>query len=210
MNPVLPILRAALAFALLAAPAVAAAKGGPAPARAHAVPAARAAAPTPAPADSAASVTPALTDDALFVRALDRMVGVVPGSDSLVAWDLFREHPQRTVELILPTLKPVKRDLYLGAPNMVWRVRVLQRITGMEFRAPTRARLTEEERTFLAPDSTHGVRFAGEDRGLGMTRTAPADAQKAIFEKWRKWWSLDAKKPELPIVAHEDERTWWY
>ena len=176
-----------------------------------------AAAPRPAPlatpADTAArTVLVASTphDDSLLVRALARMTGVVPGSDTLVAWELFREHPQRTVDLIVPTLKPVKRDLYLGAPNMVWRVRVLQRITGLEFRAPVRARLTPDEQKYLAPDSSRRVRFAGENRDLGMTWTAPVQTQKAILALWRAWWETDAKKPALPMVKHDDDRKWWY
>jgi len=197
MKPSLPFLCAALVLALAAAPVAAAAKR----------------APLATPADTTArSVLVASTphEDSLLVSALARMVGVVPGSDSLVAWDLFRANPQRTVDLILPTLQPVKRDLYLGAPNMVWRLRVLQRLTGVEYRAATRKRLTEEERKYLEPDSAGVVRFAGEDRGLGMTRTAPADAQKAIIARWREWWAMDTMKPALPVVPHEDDRTWWY
>ena len=198
MNRPLTLVRAALALALAAAP-VAAKPSTPAP--------------PPTPADTAArTVLVASTphEDSLLVGALARMVGVIPGSDTLVAWDLFRAHPQRTVDLIIPTLRPLRHDLYLGAPNMVWRVRVLQRLTGLEFRAPTRARLTEDERAHLAPDSMRVVRFAGENRDRGMTWTAPADAQKAILAKWRGWWDTDARKPVLPMVKHDDDRKWWY
>lgn len=191
-----PLVCAALAVALAAEPAAAAKR-----------------APLAAPADTTSRsvpVTRTAHEDSLLVSALARMRGVVPGSDSLVAWDLFRANPQRTVDLILPTLQPVKRDLHLGAPNMVWRVRVLQRLTGLEYRAATRARLTEDERKHLEADSARVVRFAGEDRDPGMTWTAPADAQKAIIARWRAWWAMDALKPALPIVAHEDDRTWWY
>ena len=73
-----------------------------------------------------------------------------------------------------------------------------------------RARLTDEERRALAPDSLRRVRFAGENRDRGMTWTAPVDAQKAILERWRQWWSLGEKKPELPMVRHEDDGSWWY
>jgi hypothetical protein len=200
MNRSLTLTCAALALALLAAPTAAAPKAAkPAPAA--------------TPADTAArTVLVASTprEDSLLAAALERMVGVVPGSDTLVAWDLFRAHPQRTVDLIIPTLRPVKRDLYLGAPNLVWRVRVLQRLTGLEFRAPTHAKLSADERAYLAPDSARVVRFAGENRDRGMTWTAPADAQKAILAKWRAWWDMDAKKPELPMVKHAADQKWWY
>lgn len=191
-----PLVCAALALALAAEPAATAKRP-----------------PLAAPADTTSRSVPVTStahEDSLLVSALARMRGVVPGSDSLVTWDLLRANPQRTVDLILPTLQPVKRDLYLGAPNMVWRVRVLQRLTGLEYRAATRARLTEDERRNLAADSARVVRFAGENRDLGMTWTAPADAQKAIIARWRAWWAMDAKKPALPIVPHEDDRTWWY
>jgi len=164
--------------------------------------------------DSAAADTVSnLTDaqvDAQLERDLARMRGVIPGSDTLVAWDTFRSHPQRTVDLILPTLKPVPRGLSLGAPNMVWRVRVLQRLTGLAFTAPTRARLDADETKALAPDSLRRVPFAGENARLGMTWAAPADAQKAIIHAWRLWWSSDTRKPELPMKRHDDDRSWWY
>jgi len=148
--------------------------------------------------------------DAQLTAALNRMVGVIPGSDSLVAWGLFRAHPQRTVDLVLPTLKPVPRSLYLGAPNMVWRVRVLQRLTGLSFKAPTRAKLAADELAALAPDTLKRVPFAGENAKLGMTWTAPADAQKGIIAAWRSWWDSDTRKPELPMKQHDDDRSWWY
>ena len=192
-----PLICAALALTVAAGPTAAAAKRVP----------------LATPADTTARtviVTSTPHADSLLVSALARMAGVVPGSDTLVAWELFRANPQRTVDLILPTLQPVKRDLYLGAPNRVWRVRVLQRLTGLEYRAVTRARLTEDERKYLEADSVRVVRFAGENRDLGMTWTAPAEAQKAIIARWRAWWAMDTKKPTLPIVPHEDDRTWWY
>ncbi len=172
--------------------------------RAHAAAADSSAAATAAAAPTAVQV------DAQLVRALDRMAGVVPGSDTLVDWALFRAHPQRTVDLVLPTLKPVRRGLSLGAPNMVWRVRVLQRLTGLAFEARTNKKLSAEERESLLPDSLGRVPFAGEKAKLGMTWIAPPDAQKAIIAQWRMWWDSDTKKPELPIKKHDDDRTWWY
>lgn len=164
-----------------------------------------------AAADSAVAAAPTAAQvDAQLVRALDRMAGVVPGSDTLVDWALFRAHPQRTVDLVLPTLKPVRRGLALGAPNMVWRVRVLQRLTGLAFEARTKHKLSAEERESLSPDSLGRVPFAGENAKLGMTWVAPPDAQKAIIAQWRMWWDSDTMKPELPMKKHDDDRTWWY
>ncbi len=178
---------------------------------AFAAPVRAAAAAAPAPDSLGVLLTADPHADSLVDRALARMVGVIPGSDTLVAWDVFRQYPQRTVDRILPTLKPVKRSLWLGAPNMVWRVRVLQRLTGLEFRAATRVkRFTPEEVVALKPDSLRVVRFAGENRDRGVTWTAPMDAQKAIFEKWRQWWANDERKPALPIVKHDDDSKWWY
>jgi hypothetical protein len=195
----------------LAALAAAFALGG-AFAPAHAALEPRAAMADSTAGDSAAAAAPldGAHLDALLTRCLDRMAGVIPGSDTLVDWDTFRTHPQRTIELILPTLKPVRRGLSLGAPNMVWRVRVLQRLSGLAYTAPTRAKLKAEEARWLAPDSLRRVPFAGENAKLGMTYVAPADAQKAIIAHWRMWWASDAKKPELPMKRHDDDRTWWY
>ncbi len=184
--------------------ALAVALTGP-PARAAAPPAAVA-----APDSAAAAAASPAQVDATLRRALERMAGVIPGSDTVVAWDLFRAHPQRTVDLVLPTLKPVRPGLSLGAPNMVWRIRVLQRLTGLAYTAPTRAKLSADERRSLTPDSLGRVPFAGEDAARGMTWVAPADAQKAIIARWRRWWASDMNKPELPVKKHDDDRTWWY
>ena len=173
----------------------------------------RAAVPPVPVADSVARVVAFVPDahvDSLLTASLNRMAGVIPGSDSLVAWSVFRAHPQRTVDLILPTLRPIARSLYLGAPNMVWRVRVLQRLTGLTFTAPTHAKLAGEERAALAPDTLRRVPFAGENAKLGMTWVAPADAQKAIIAAWRLWWASDVVKPELPMKKHDDDTSWWY
>lgn len=155
-------------------------------------------------------LTPEQAVDELLETCLERMDGTIQGSDTMVAWDAFRNHPQRTVELIMPTLRPVRRGLWLGAPNMVWRIRVLQRLTGLSYTAPTRATLGADEARFLAPDSTRRVPFAGEYMERGITYVAPADAQKAIIDRWRKWWASDVKKPDLPIRKHDDDTKWWW
>ncbi|MBI5169039.1 MAG: hypothetical protein HZA61_06100 [Candidatus Eisenbacteria bacterium] len=149
--------------------------------------------------------------DSLILASLDRMRGVVQGADTMVAWKVFEAHPRRTVVLLMPTLRSIPHGLSLGAPNMVWRVRVLQRLTGLTFRARTRARLGEEEKKWLAPDSTGAVPFAGENAARGMTWVAPRDAQRDILDQWRRWWDGISLSTPLPVKDRSrDGATWWY
>lgn len=149
--------------------------------------------------------------DSLILASLDRMRGAMPGADTMVAWKVFEAHPRRTITLVMPTLRSIPRGLSLGAPNMVWRVRVLQRLTGLSFRAGTRARLGDEEKRWLAPDSTGAVPFAGENVARGMTWVAPREAQREILELWRHWWAGASLSLPLPVVDRSKEpKGWWY
>ncbi len=149
--------------------------------------------------------------DSLIVASLDRMRGVVPGSDTTIAWALFQAHPRRTITLVMPTLRSVPRGLALGAPNMVWRVRVLQRLTGLQFRARTRTKLGAEERSWLAPDSTGAIPFAGENAPRGMTWVAPRDAQRDILAQWRAWFDGGGASRPLPAVDRtRAPKGWWH
>lgn len=163
-------------------------------------------------ADSAALEYHALArTDSLILASLDRMRGVMQGADTMVAWSVFEAHPRRTVVLIMPTLRSVPRGLSLGAPNMVWRLRVLQRLTGLRFVARTRSRLGDEERRWLAPDSLGRMPFAGENAPRGMTWVAPRDAQREILDQWRRWWDGTSLSTKLPIVDRsKDKKDWWH
>ncbi|MFN8586533.1 MAG: hypothetical protein U0704_01940 [Candidatus Eisenbacteria bacterium] len=160
---------------------------------------------------SAAEYRALVRTDSLILASLDRMRGVVPGADTMVAWKVFEAHPRRTVVLLMPTLRSIPPGLSLGAPNMVWRVRVLQRLTGLTFRARTRAKLRGEEREWLAPDSLGRVPFAGENAARGMTWVAPRDAQRDILEQWRQWWNGVSLSTRLPVRDRSgDPKDWWH
>lgn len=175
---------------------------------------------TPVPSACAAAMAADSTDaefralartDSLILASLARMRGVVPGADTMVAWKVFEAHPRRTLVLLMPTLRSIPRGLSLGAPNMVWRVRVAQRLTGLTFRARTKSRLSDEEKKWLAPDSTAAVPFAGENAARGMTWVAPRDAQRDILEQWRRWWDGASLSTPLPVKNRSgDGATWWY
>lgn len=166
----------------------------------------------PMSADSSEAEFAALArTDSLIVASLARMRGVMSGADTMVAWKVFDAHPRRTLVLLMPTLRSVPRGLSLGAPNMVWRVRVAQRLTGLTFRARTKAKLSDEEKKWLAPDSTGAVPFAGENAPRGMTWVAPRDAQRDILEQWRRWWDGASLSTPLPVKDRSREgATWWY
>jgi hypothetical protein len=99
--------------------------------------------------------------------------------------------PRRSTEIILASLKPVRSGQYVGGkhPQVVWNIRALRSLTGLDFQAPTQADLTEDEAHFLDHDPKTGeVHFFGTWMSRDRVWIAPLDAQTTIIKKWRKWF----------------------
>jgi hypothetical protein len=106
-------------------------------------------------------------------------------------FEILFENPRRSTELLVATLKPVRRGQYISGkhPQVVWNIRALRSLTGLEFRAPTHADLTADEAHFLDFNpKTEEVQFFGTWMSRDRVWVAPLDAQTAIINKWRKWF----------------------
>ena len=101
------------------------------------------------------------------------------------------KNPRRSTEILISSLKPVRRGQYLSNhhPQVVWNIRALRSLTGLDFRAPTKADLSEEEAHFLDHDAkTDEVCFFGTWMSRDRVWVAPLDAQTAIIRKWEMWF----------------------
>lgn len=103
---------------------------------------------------------------------------------------LFK-NPRRSAELLIAMLQPVRPGQYAGGkhPQVVWNIRALRSLTGLDFRGATKADLTENEAHFLDHDpKTDEVQFFGTWMSRDRCWVAPVDAQALIIKKWRKWF----------------------
>jgi hypothetical protein len=111
------------------------------------------------------------------------------------SWDhsleVFYTNPEEATKLLIAELRPIKRDRYPGGehPKAVWVVRALRSLTGLDFTAVTRARLTDDEAHFLRVSSRGEVEFFGTWMSRDSDWVAPKDAQVAIIKKWQEWYA---------------------
>jgi hypothetical protein len=120
---------------------------------------------------------------------------------------LFYSNQYRSTELLIAALKPTRRGNYHEHPQVVWTVRALRSLTGLDFRSTTKATLTEDEANFFDPDSTGQIPFFGTWMSRDRVWVAPQDAQIAIIKKWRMWFAEHGRRYKYvddPVAAH------WY
>jgi hypothetical protein len=105
--------------------------------------------------------------------------------------EVFYKNPQEATKLLITDLRPIKRGRYPGGdhPQAVWIVRALRSLTGLDFTAVTRARLTDDEAHFLRVSSKGEVEFFGTWMSRDSDWVAPKDAQVAIVKKWQEWYA---------------------
>jgi hypothetical protein len=106
-----------------------------------------------------------------------------------VKFDVLYKNPRRSAELLVASLKPIPRGQYLTGkhPQVVWNIRALRSITGLNFRAKTKHDLAEDEAHFLDENDKGEVLFFGTWMSRDRVWVAPMDAQFAIINKWRNW-----------------------
>jgi hypothetical protein len=131
-----------------------------------------------------------LPSDAEIKAAIARL-GEATDSKGFIKFEILYKNPRRSTELLIATLKPIRRGQYITGkhPQVVWNVRALRSLTGLNFRGPTKAELTEDEAHFLghAP-KTDEVDFFGTWMSRDRVWVAPPDAQTTIIKKWQTWF----------------------
>src|SRR5580658_2430324 len=99
------------------------------------------------------------TDDEIL--AAIAKLGTISNDNGSAEFEILYRNPQRSTELLIASLTPVKRGQYPTGnhPQVVWNIRALRSLTGMNFRAKTRMKLTGDEAQFLGLDKNETVHF---------------------------------------------------
>jgi hypothetical protein len=125
------------------------------------------------------------------IRAAIAKLGEGTDQNGFARFEILYRNPRRSAQLLISSLTPVRHGQYLTGkhPQVVWDIRALRSLTGLDFRGPTEAGLTQEEAHFLDHDpKTGGVEFFGTWMSRDRVWVAPVDAQAAIIKRWREWF----------------------
>jgi hypothetical protein len=139
---------------------------------------------------SATACAQSTPTDAQIRTAISRL-GVGTDQNGFAEFEVLYKSPRRATEILIASLKPVPRGQYATGkhPQVVWSIRALRSLTGLNFRAPTRTDLTVEEAHFLGHDpKTDEVNFFGTWMSRDRVWVAPVDAQLSIIKKWKDWF----------------------
>ena len=138
-------------------------------------------------------------NDAEIKAAIARL-GEETDSKGFIKFDILYKNPRRSTELLIATLKPIPRGQFTTGkhPQVVWNIRALRSLTGLNFRGTTRADLTRDEAHFLDHDpKTDEVNFFGTWMSRDRVWVAPLDAQTTIIKKWKSWFRKDGQNIHL-------------
>ena len=111
-------------------------------------------------------------------------------------FEVLYKSPRRSTEILIASLKTVKRGQYRSGehPQVVWSIRALRSLTGLDFKAVTKSNLDEDEAHFLDQNAKNDeVDFFGTWMSRDRAWVAPVDAQTAIIAKWRDWFEKNGK-----------------
>jgi len=133
------------------------------------------------------------------------------GDKGFSEFETLYQNPRRSAELLIRALQPARRGQYAGGkhPQVVWNIRALRSLTGLNFRGATRADLTEDEAHFLDRNpKTAEVQFFGTWMSRDRCWVAPLDAQSAIIRKWRQWFAKNGQT--FTYVNDRDFDKWYF
>ena len=113
-------------------------------------------------------------------------------AESLPSFEPFYRSPQRATDLLIRALHPIRAGKYSTRHHLqvVWCIRALRSLTGLDFSARTQHRITEDDADSLPfPDSSGLVPFfVLGSMGWDYVLVAPPDAQEQIITKWQRWY----------------------
>jgi hypothetical protein len=125
------------------------------------------------------------------IKAAIAKLGEDTDAKGFTKFEVLYKNPRRATELLIATLEPIQRGQYLTGrhPQVVWNIRALRSLTGLDFRGSTKADLREDEAHFLGHDpKTDDVEFFGTWMSRDRVWVAPLDAQATVINKWRTWF----------------------
>ena len=113
----------------------------------------------------------------------------------------LRANGRDAVRLLIATLQPIpegkvlpeEKNAHRVTLHVVWSLRALRYLTGKDFRAPTAHVFGSDEderrREELLKKEDETVTFFATWMSRDSVYIAPVDAQRAIIEAWRRWFS---------------------
>ena len=121
---------------------------------------------------------------------------------------LYRD-PAVATGALIERLEPARPGMHYhdDHPTVVWYVRALRSLTGLDFTAPT-TQLADSEAGYLQRDSVGNVRLFGWEMGWDRTWVAPEDAQRTIIQKWRTWFGKEGRG--FKYVNDPDHEHWYF
>jgi len=144
------------------------------------------------------------------IKAAIARLGDNTDAKGFVQFEILYKNPRRSAELLIKQLKPVPRGQYVSGkhPQVVWNIRALRSLTGLDFRAETNSDLDEEESHFLDLNAKGEVRFFGTWMSRDRVWVAPVDAQAIIIKKWQEWFEKNGKT--FTYVNDHDFDKWYF
>jgi hypothetical protein len=165
-----------------------------------------------APGSSAAQDSSALTR---VTAALDRIPARLTDGfseeveESFIAMlNTLHQHPALAAQLLVDRLTPTSPGAHSDHPAVVWYIRALRSLTGLDFTAPSAAHLSDSVIANLLPDSAKYFHFFRYQMGWDVTWLAPHDAQVAIIRKWRAWYAKEGTR--FKYVNDPDREHWYF
>src|SRR5215469_7331261 len=81
------------------------------------------------------------------IRTAIAQLGEGTDTNGFAHFEVLYKNPHRSTQLLISSLKPARRGQYLTGkhPQVVWNIRELRSLTGLNFRGHTHADLTEDE-----------------------------------------------------------------
>src|SRR5712692_3156197 len=143
--------------------------------------------------DSSALIRITAALDCIPARLSDGFSEEVEESFTAILNTLY-QHPALAAQLLVDRLAPTSSGAHSDHPAVVWYIRALRSLTGLDFRAPSAAHLSDSVIANLWPDSAKNFHFFRYQMGWDVTWLAPQDAQVAIIRRWRAWYAREGTR----------------
>ena len=130
----------------------------------------------------------------------------------------LRVDPLLAVTLLVKQVRPIsetkilrdERQLRPEEMRVIWSIRALRYLTGLDFTAKTQHRFqgsNDEDRAQFLRLKNREVAFFGVWMSRDSIFIAPEDAQRVIVQKWKKWAKSDARNHKFRPPKDIDQ---WY
>ncbi|HEY9164686.1 MAG TPA: hypothetical protein VIS48_00845 [Candidatus Kryptonia bacterium] len=112
---------------------------------------------------------------------------------------MLRNEPDSSIQLLIAELSPINSvtrispeeyDRHLKEVHIIWCIRALRYLTGLDFTARTQHKFAkaEKERSYFLRDKNGQVAFFADRMSHDVLYIAPPDAQSQIISKWKAWY----------------------